>query len=52
MKGLGVKGLDELLLFLEGDRSIAFPALREYGPSEPYLSSVMLGSRDSPRCTR
>jgi hypothetical protein len=51
MKGLGVKGLDELLL-LEGDRSIAFPALREYGPSEPYLSSVMLGSRDSPRCTR
>lgn len=30
MKGLGVKGLDELMLFLEGDRSICFPVLREY----------------------
>ncbi len=28
LKGLGVKELDELLLFLDGDRSIAFPALR------------------------
>ncbi|OXG27404.1 monooxygenase [Cryptococcus neoformans Bt15] len=27
VKGLGMKKLDELLLFLEGDRSIAFPAL-------------------------
>ncbi|KIR57530.1 hypothetical protein I312_101660 [Cryptococcus bacillisporus CA1280] len=27
LKGLGMKKLDELLLFLEGDRSIAFPAL-------------------------
>lgn len=29
MKGLGVKGLDELMLFLEGDRSICFPVLRK-----------------------
>ena len=28
MKGLGVKHLDELLLFLDNDRSIAFPTLR------------------------
>ncbi|WWD16875.1 hypothetical protein CI109_101307 [Kwoniella shandongensis] len=27
LKGLGMKGLDELLLFLEGDRSVAFPQL-------------------------
>lgn len=27
VKGLGMKKLDELLLFLKGDRSIAFPAL-------------------------
>lgn len=32
MKGLGIEGLDPLLLFLENDpsRSIAFPVLRKY----------------------
>jgi len=30
MKGLTMTDLDELTLFLEGDRSIAFPVLREY----------------------
>lgn len=30
MKGLGVRGLDGLMLFLEGDQSIAFPTLRAY----------------------
>lgn len=30
VKGLGMKKLDELLLFLKGDRSIAFPALCEF----------------------
>lgn len=30
LKGLGMKKLDELLLFLEGDRSIAFPALCKF----------------------
>lgn len=30
LKGLGMKDLDELLLFLKDDRSIAFPALREF----------------------
>jgi hypothetical protein len=52
MKGLGVKGLDELLMFLEGDRSIAFPALREYGRSKLYLGSVIVASLGSPRRTR
>lgn len=36
IKGQGVKELDETMVFLDGDRSIAFPALREalpfYGP--------------------
>jgi hypothetical protein len=29
MKGLGMNGLDPLILFLEGDRSISFPCLRK-----------------------
>lgn len=29
LKGLGMKNLDELMLFLDGDRSIAFPVLRK-----------------------
>lgn len=44
MKGLGVEGLDPLLLFLENDplRSIAFPVLRT---SASYLSLTILTSR-------
>lgn len=30
MRGLHVEGLDEMLLFLADDRSLAFPGLREY----------------------
>lgn len=29
LKGLGVKGLDGLMLFMENDRSICFPVMRE-----------------------
>lgn len=28
VKGMGVEGLDELMLFLEGDRSLCFPVMR------------------------
>jgi hypothetical protein len=44
MKGLGVDSLDELLLFLKDDQSIAFPVLREcrltYRRSRPTPSSL------------
>ena len=40
IKGLGMKGLDELLLFLDGDRSIAFPVLREFPASDTSSSLI------------
>ena len=32
MRGLAVQGLDELMLFLDGDRSISFPTIRKLHP--------------------
>ena len=34
VKGLHMVGLDELLLFLKDDRSIAFPGLRRFSPAQ------------------
>lgn len=40
LKGLHMQGLDPLLLFLENDRSIAFPGLRTSSPyTDPFVTA-------------